>query len=77
MVLGVLIEKSIKTLLRNIVLKQLQSIQMSTNPLSMMMNPPLKMAPNVLPNVVVLESLHAIENGKKRIFVRDGTKLDE
>ena len=77
MVHGVLIAKSIKNLLRNIVPKQLQSIQMSTNPLSMMMNPPLKMAPNVLPNVVVLESLHAIENGKKRIFVRDGTKLDE
>ena len=77
MVRGVLIEKSIKKLLMNIVPKQLQSIQMSMNPLSMMMNPPLKMVPNVLPNVVALESLHAIENGKRRIFVRDGTKLGE
>ena len=77
MVRGVLIEKSIKNLLRNIVPKQLQSIQMSMNPLSMMMNPPLKMVPNVLPNAVALESLHAIENGKRRISVRDGTKLGE
>ena len=77
MELGDRIEQSIKNSLRNIVPKQAQSIQMSMNQSYTMMNPPLKMVPNALPNVVAMESLHVIENGKRKIFVRDGTKLDE
>ena len=77
MELGDPIEQSIKNSLRNIVPKQPQSIQMSMNQSPTMMNPPLKMVPNALPNVVALESLPVIENGKRKIFVRDGTKLDE
>ena len=77
MELGDRIEQSIKNSLRNIVPKQAQSIQMSMNQSYTMMNPPLKMVQNALLNVVALESLHVIENGKRKIFVRDGTKLDE
>ena len=77
MELGDRIEQSIKNSLRNIVPKQAQSIQMSMNQSYTMMNPPLKMVPNALLNVVALESLHVIENGKRKTFVRDGTKLDE
>ena len=77
MELGDRIEQSIKNSLRNIVPKQAQSIQMSMNQSYTMMNPPLKMVQNALLNVVALESLHVIENGKRKTFVRDGTKLDE
>ena len=77
MVLGDPIEKSIKNSLKNIAPKQPQSIPTSMTQLSTMMSPPSEMVPNVPLIAVALGSPHAIENGKRRTFVNDGTKLDE